>query len=119
MGLGSVDERSFSDARDETAMLRVLVKRGEGPIANKRQVAARRQVEIKPWSPVREISGMAGPRSEKPALLEYFLGNPEAVQRSGHSTIDGDLKDDLEYLLFRKVAIQRPNDVSPKLMPTT
>ena len=36
MGLGSTEEKPLSDARDEAAMLRVLVKRGEDPIANKR-----------------------------------------------------------------------------------
>jgi integrase len=51
MGLGSVEDRSFTEARDEAAMLRVQVKRGEDPIANKRQVAATRQVEIKPKAP--------------------------------------------------------------------
>jgi len=51
MGLGSVDEKSFSEVRDEAAMLRVLVKRGEDPIANKRQVEAKQKAEAKPKSP--------------------------------------------------------------------
>src|SRR3569832_866493 len=51
MGLGSVDEKSFTDVRDEAAMLRVLVKRGEDPIANKREVEAMRKIEEKPKAP--------------------------------------------------------------------
>src|SRR3569623_1130472 len=51
MGLGSVEDKPFSDARDEAAMLRVLVKRGEDPIANKREVEAKRQIEEKPKAP--------------------------------------------------------------------
>ena len=37
MGLGSTEEKPFTEARDEAAMLRVLVKRGEDPIAQKRE----------------------------------------------------------------------------------
>src|SRR5688572_25255646 len=48
MGLGSTEEKSLSEARDQAAMLRVLVKRGEDPIANKRQVEAKRKIEMKP-----------------------------------------------------------------------
>src|SRR3569623_2142233 len=51
MGLGSVEDKPFSDARDEAAMLRVLVKRGEDPIANKREVETKRQIEEKPKAP--------------------------------------------------------------------
>lgn len=51
MGLGSVEDKSFTVARDEAAMLRVLVKRGEDPIANKREVEAKRQIEEKPKAP--------------------------------------------------------------------
>src|SRR3954470_2358077 len=51
MGLGSTAEKPLSDARDEAAMLRVLVKRGEDPIASKRQVEAKRKVELKPKVP--------------------------------------------------------------------
>ena len=51
MGLGSTDEKPVSEARDEAAMLRVLVKRGEDPIANKRQVEAKRKIEMKPNVP--------------------------------------------------------------------
>src|ERR1700712_55780 len=51
MGLGSVEEKPFTEARDEAAMLRVLVKRGEDPIASKREVAAKRQIEEKPKAP--------------------------------------------------------------------
>lgn len=54
MGLGSVDEKSFSEVRDEAAMLRVLVKRGEDPIANKREVEAKQRAEAKPKSPTFE-----------------------------------------------------------------
>ena len=51
MGLGSVEDRSFTEARDQAAMLRVLVKRGEDPIAQKREVEAKRQIEEKPKAP--------------------------------------------------------------------
>lgn len=51
MGLGSTDDKPLGDARDEAAMLRVLVKRGEDPIANKRQVEAKRKIEMKPKVP--------------------------------------------------------------------
>src|SRR3569623_209417 len=51
MGLGSVEDKSFSEARDEAAMLRVLVKRGEDPIAQKREVVAKRQIEEKSRAP--------------------------------------------------------------------
>src|SRR3569833_593852 len=51
MGLGSVEDKTFTEARDEAAMLRVLVKRGEDPIANKRQIEAKRQIEEKPKAP--------------------------------------------------------------------
>src|SRR5690348_8194958 len=51
MGLGSVDEKSFTEVRDEAAMLRVLVKRGEDPIANKREVEAKQKAEARPKSP--------------------------------------------------------------------
>jgi hypothetical protein len=44
MGLESVEEKPFTEARDEAAMLRVLVKRGEDPIAQKREVEAKRQI---------------------------------------------------------------------------
>ena len=54
MGLGSVDEKSFTEVRDEAAMLRVLVKRGEDPIANKREVEAKQKAETKPKSPTFE-----------------------------------------------------------------
>jgi integrase len=54
MGLGSVDEKSFTEVRDEAAMLRVLVKRGEDPIANKRQVEAKQKAEAKPKAPTFE-----------------------------------------------------------------
>lgn len=51
MGLGSVDEKPLTEARDEAAMLRVKVKRGEDPIARKREVRAQRRVELKPKIP--------------------------------------------------------------------
>jgi integrase len=51
MGLGSTEEKSLSDARDEAAMLRVKVKRGEDPIASKREVQAQRRIEMKPKVP--------------------------------------------------------------------
>jgi len=51
MGLESVEEKPFTEARDEAAMLRVLVKRGEDPMAQKREVEAKRQIEIKPKAP--------------------------------------------------------------------
>src|SRR4051812_39419294 len=50
MGLGSVEDKAFTEARDEAAMLRVLVKRGEDPIASKRKVEAK-QIEIKSRAP--------------------------------------------------------------------
>jgi hypothetical protein len=40
MGLGSLAEKPFTAARDEAAMLRVLVKRGGDPLAEKRNVEA-------------------------------------------------------------------------------
>jgi hypothetical protein len=51
MGLGSTDEKPLSDARDEAAMLRVLVKRGEDPIASKRQIETTRKIEMQPKVP--------------------------------------------------------------------
>jgi integrase len=51
MGLGSTEEKPLSDARDEAAMLRVKVKRGEDPIASKREVQAQRKIEMKPKVP--------------------------------------------------------------------
>jgi integrase len=51
MGLGSTEEKPFTEARDEAAMLRVLVKRGEDPIAQKREVEAKRQIEEKAKAP--------------------------------------------------------------------
>ena len=51
MGLGSVDEKTLSEARDEAAMLRVAVKRGEDPIAAKREVQVQRKIEMKPKVP--------------------------------------------------------------------
>ncbi len=51
MGLGSVEDKTLSAARDEAAMLRVMVKRGEDPIASKRQVQAQRKIELKPKVP--------------------------------------------------------------------
>src|SRR3569623_2844884 len=51
MGLKSVEEKPFTEARDEAAMLRVLVKRGEDPIANKREVETTRQLEETPTAP--------------------------------------------------------------------
>jgi hypothetical protein len=51
MGLGSVEDKPFTEARDEAAMLWVLVKRGEDPTASKRKVEAKRQIEIKPKAP--------------------------------------------------------------------
>ncbi|OJX47967.1 site-specific integrase [Devosia sp. 66-22] len=51
MGLGSTEEKPLSDARDEAAMLRVKVKRGEDPIASKREVQAQRKIDMKPKIP--------------------------------------------------------------------
>jgi integrase len=51
MGLGAVDEKTFNDARDEAAMLRVLVKRGGDPIADRREVEAKQQIARKPKAP--------------------------------------------------------------------
>src|SRR3954451_22666508 len=51
MGLGSVEDKPFTEARDEAAMLRVLVKRGEDPIASKREVEAKRHIADKPKAP--------------------------------------------------------------------
>jgi integrase len=51
MGLGSTEEKPFTDARDEAALLRVEVKRGADPIAAKREVEAQRIVEQKPKAP--------------------------------------------------------------------
>src|SRR3569833_599690 len=51
MGLGSVEDKPITAARDEAAMLRVLVMRGEDPIAQKREVVAKRQIEQKPMAP--------------------------------------------------------------------
>src|SRR3569833_3437588 len=51
MGLGSVEDKPFTEARDEAAMLRVLVKRGEDPITQKREVEAKRQTEEKSRAP--------------------------------------------------------------------
>lgn len=65
MGLGSTDEKPLSDARDEAAMLRVKVKRGEDPIASKREVQAR-----------------APPRRGKPHTLRST-----AKRRSGRSLL--------------------------------
>jgi integrase len=87
MGLGSTEEKPLSDARDEAAMLRVLVKRGEDPIANKRQVEAKRKIEMKPKVPTFAecaakyiASHKAGWKNEKhsaqwPSTIEMYV-NP-------------------------------------------
>jgi integrase len=51
MGLGSVEEKPFTEARDEAAMLRVEVRRGADPLSEKREVEAKRQIEEKPKAP--------------------------------------------------------------------
>jgi integrase len=51
MGLGSLAEKPFTAARDEAAMLRVLVKRGGDPLAEKRNIEAKRAAEQKPQAP--------------------------------------------------------------------
>ena len=51
MGLGALQDKPLTEARDEAAMLRVLVKRGGDPIAEKRQVEVDRAAERKPTTP--------------------------------------------------------------------
>jgi hypothetical protein len=51
MGLGSLAEKPFTEARDEAAMLRALVKRGGDPLAEKRNVEAKLAAEQKPPAP--------------------------------------------------------------------
>lgn len=51
VGLGSLADKPLSEARDEAAMLRVLVKRGGDPIGDKRQVQADRAGDRKSSSP--------------------------------------------------------------------
>jgi integrase len=51
MGLGSVEDKPFTEARDEAAMLRVEVRRGADPLTEKREVEAKRQIEEKPRAP--------------------------------------------------------------------
>lgn len=51
MGLGAMADKPFTEARDEAAMMRVLVKRGGDPLADKRQVQAQRTAEQKPKAP--------------------------------------------------------------------
>ncbi|MEO9228416.1 MAG: integrase arm-type DNA-binding domain-containing protein [Devosia sp.] len=47
MGLGAASDKSLSEARDEAAMLRVLVKRGGDPMAEKREVEALAKPKVK------------------------------------------------------------------------
>src|SRR5437868_5419602 len=51
MGLGAMADKPFTEARDEAAMLRVLVKRGEDPLAAKRQDQIQRRLDEKPEAP--------------------------------------------------------------------
>jgi integrase len=51
MGLGAMADKPFTEARDEAAMLRVLVKRGGDPLGEKRQVQLQRRLEDKPKAP--------------------------------------------------------------------
>ncbi|MBL8600048.1 MAG: integrase arm-type DNA-binding domain-containing protein [Devosia sp.] len=87
MGLGSVEEKSLSEARDEAAMLRVAVKRGEDPIAAKREVQVQRKIEMKQKVPTFAecaekyiASHKAGWKNEKhsaqwPSTIEMYV-NP-------------------------------------------
>jgi integrase len=54
MGLGACIGKPFSEAKDEAAMLRVVVRRGGDPIAEKRQIEAQRAVAMKPKAPTFE-----------------------------------------------------------------
>ena len=51
MGLGSVADKPLSEARDEAAMLRVLVKRGGDPMAERREVEAAAKPKSKAKQP--------------------------------------------------------------------
>ena len=51
MGLGAVADKPFTEARDEAAMLRVQVKRGGHPLAEKREVQANKAIDEKPQAP--------------------------------------------------------------------
>jgi integrase len=87
MGLGSVEEKSLGGARDEAAMLRVAVKRGEDPIAAKREVQVQRKIEMKSKAPTFAecaakyiASHKAGWKNEKhaqqwPSTIEMYV-NP-------------------------------------------
>ena len=51
MGLGAVADKPLSEARDEAAMLRVLVKRGGDPMAERREVEAAAKPKSKAKQP--------------------------------------------------------------------
>jgi integrase len=50
-GAGALADKSFSDARDEAAVLRAEVRRGGDPMASKRDAQAQRSIEQKPKAP--------------------------------------------------------------------
>ena len=64
------DEKSFTEVRDEAAMLRVLVKRGEDPIANRREVEAK-QAMVKKWD--RELENRSEPLVKQVDQFQSFV----------------------------------------------
>lgn len=70
MGLGAVSDKSLSEARDEAALLRVAVRRGEDPLAAKRatEVAAKPRTKVPTFAECAERyieSHRAGWKNEK------------------------------------------------------
>lgn len=51
MGIGAYADKGFTEARDEAAMLRVLVKRGGDPMAEKRNAEAAAKPKAKAKAP--------------------------------------------------------------------
>ncbi len=51
MGLGAMADKPFTEAGDEAAMLRALVKRGGDPLGEKRQVQLQRRLDHQPKAP--------------------------------------------------------------------
>ena len=81
MGLGSTEEKPFTEARDEAALLRVEVKRGADPIAAKREVEAKRIVEQQP----KLQASMSVPSNTSPATRA--AGRTTSTSPSGRAPL--------------------------------
>jgi integrase len=118
MGLGSVEDKPFTEARDEAAMLRVLVKRGEDPIASKREVEAKRQIESKAQAPTFDEcakqyiasheSGWKNPKhfAQWKSTLETYAGPVIGKTRVDEITVEDVLK------VLKPIWIDKPETAS-------